>query len=247
VRRPISNFPKQELANAVELVKAIASDGKDSMPWDVLAPNLGHINTDGGAFGKRNQTAKAFGLITYSGGLSTLTSAGKRLVDSGFDQPALIEAFQNVELFRRVFGQFHDAIPPASEIALEMRRHGVAAELMGKAANVFIRSAKFAGLINDAGHIVAGKPREILGLVPITPLKHPSLPDSGISAFISPMGEPKMPSQEEDVQDVYPALFGIIKRLPPPGTNIGPKRRKGIIEAFASQVNFLYPEEEETP
>jgi hypothetical protein len=44
---------------------------------------------------------------------------------------------------------------------------------------------------------------------------------------------------------IDPALMGLIRNLPSPGSNLGPKRRKALVDAFAATINFLYPEEED--
>jgi hypothetical protein len=42
--------------------------------------------------------------------------------------------------------------------------------------------------------------------------------------------------------EIPPALAGLLKELPPVGTELTAKRRKALTAAFASAIDFLYPE-----
>jgi hypothetical protein len=48
-----------------------------------------------------------------------------------------------------------------------------------------------------------------------------------------------------DLSGVHPALIGLIQNLPAVGSNLGPKRRAALTDAFKHTINFIYPEEEE--
>ena len=47
-----------------------------------------------------------------------------------------------------------------------------------------------------------------------------------------------------NAKGVHPALIGLVQNLPPIGATLGPKRRKALVDAFSSTINFVYPEEE---
>ena len=44
--------------------------------------------------------------------------------------------------------------------------------------------------------------------------------------------------------DIPPALAGLLRELPTVGTVLTAKRRKALTDAFASAIDFLYPEPE---
>ena len=245
------DFPKQELRGAYELVRAIADAGDVSLDWKSLAGRIKHA-PDGGAFRKRNATARGFGLIDYGSGHSVLTPLGLKLSKPRHQQDALQEAFLSVDLFRKLFENYRgDTLPPDSSILIQLKELGLYGESAETAKNVFIRSAKFARLIDEEGRLIPKselhKPMPMITPV-ITPLIIRRSGQPVITPLIKPMGAEEMaqPVAEDDEETgVDPALLGLMQRLPPPGTIIGPKRRKGIIDAFASTINFLYPEEEE--
>lgn len=241
MRRLNLTYPIQELKSALDLIKAFADAKETELPWKDLATRVKH-EPEGGAFRKRNVTARAFGLITFGSGLSKLTPLGREVVDNAFDKESLARAFMHVWIFKKVFFEFHDNEPPLpNAISTEFKKAGVPDSEVGKVKNVFLRSARLAGLIDEEGRIV--QKEHPVGMIPkVTPLSYSAriMP----TPLIKPMELDKPVAANTSPDEAMSALMSLIKRLPPLDEKIGPKRRKNIIEAFTSTINFLYPEEE---
>jgi hypothetical protein len=144
-------FPYSDLESAVEVAQTIHSKAGSSCAIDELAAWMGQTAT-GGTFRTRLGAAKMFGLIDANQGQATLTSAGRDSLDnSGDERAARVAAFLNVELFRAMYDQHKGAaLPPSPAIERQMEQLGVSPKQKERARQTFMRSAQYAGFIDQA-------------------------------------------------------------------------------------------------
>lgn len=144
------DFPYLDLENAIDIVKAVHKVEGDRCGWKQLATSLG-VASEGGGFRMRMLTAKTFGLLTYEKGQVMLTDWGIRATDPNHEKRARYEAFLNVELFSKLFERYNgQQLPPVAAIERAIENLGVAPKQKDKVRQVFLRSAKQAGLFELA-------------------------------------------------------------------------------------------------
>ena len=146
--RSTIEFPYLDLSNAVEVAHAVKAVGGTSADWNQLAVKLS-MSPDGGGFRLRVMAGKVFGILDYDRGHVELTELGIRVVDPHFERVARVEAFQRVALFRVLFDKLNgQTLPPPTAIERMAEQAGVAPKQKDKARQVFIRSAKQAGMFD---------------------------------------------------------------------------------------------------
>ena len=139
------DFPYSDLESAIEVAKAVQHAGGLSCTWDQLAAKMNQA-ANGGGFRTRVASAKSFALLTYSGGIVTLTKLGSQICDPEQEAAAKAEAFLNVELYKAIHEQFRGlTLPPSSGLEAAMVTLGVAPKQKERARQVFTKSATQAG------------------------------------------------------------------------------------------------------
>jgi hypothetical protein len=142
-------FPYTDLNDGVELANVIWSNvGTSTCDQAQLAAWAGHDSVDSGAFRTRMSGARTFGLITSGSKQVALTALGRSIVDADRAAQARVDAFLNVELYRRLFERYKEGSTlPATNVALEadLVDLGVAEKQKDRARQVFQRSAEQAG------------------------------------------------------------------------------------------------------
>jgi len=235
--RSTIEFPYNDLNDAIQVAQAVYGVGGTSCNWDQLAGAMNQA-PKGGGFRMRVMAAKSYGLLTYNRGDVELTDLGIKIIDPKFSRAAKVDAFFAIPLYRAGFDKFKSApLPPPAAIERQFEQLGVAPKQKDKARQVFMRSAKQAGFFEIAGDRLI-QPNTNMG----TGGAQDQPPDER---------QPPPPGggggNGGDDSGIPSALRGLLEKLPPPGSIIPPKRRKALIEAFASTINFLYPEEEDSP
>ena len=142
--------PYLDLDNALEIVKTIQRVEVDRAGWKQLATTLG-VAPEGGGFRLRMLTAKSFGLLTYEKNQVMLTDLGIRANDPNFEKKARYDAFMHVELFQKLFQRFDgQPLPPIAALERAIENLGIAPKQKDKVRQIFLRSAKQAGLFELA-------------------------------------------------------------------------------------------------
>lgn len=142
-------FPYFDLDSAREVAEAIREVGATSCDPASLATKL-NMAPDGGGFRMRLVGAKTFGVINYgraAAGLVELTELGRQIVDPQTQRRAKLDSFLYIPLYKALFERLKGQVlppPPAMERLIETM--GVAPKQKDKARQVFMRSAKQAGL-----------------------------------------------------------------------------------------------------
>jgi len=238
-------FPYFDLEKSVEVAKVMHEQGGGRCDLAQLATLLGYSGVGNGAFRVRVSAAKMFGVIEDADGEGLRVSArGQAIVAPISDAAAMrarVDAFMGVDLFKKVYDQFHGTSLP-EEVGLRnllQTRYRVVQDRIAPTIRIMLDSAEQAGLFKAAGN----RTRMVLPL--------------GTTAATTPPPATPPPAAHEPPPrggngggggggggdlDIDPAILGLLKRLPPGGTPMSSKTRKSLIEAFTATVNFIYPD-----
>jgi len=223
-------FPYGDLDDSVVIAKAVHSVGGQSCTFEQLAGYLG-IVASGGAFRARLATPRIFGLIEYERGSVNLTPLGLRVVDKDQEAAARVDAFLEVPLYKAVYEKYKGyTLPPTAALEREMANLGVSSKQADKARQAFERSAK------QAGFFWAGVDRLTLPVVNRKPESKP-LDDT-------PDDKRKRNGGDGGGSELHPFIQGLIKALPPPGSDWSIGERFKWLNTASSIFGLLYKTEE---
>lgn len=245
------SFPYYNLDSAVDVAEKIHGEAGGSCSREQLAPILGYSGTKNGGFLSRLGAARMFGLVEEVGGLLRPTQLASQIYAPVHDSDAKrakIEAFFNVELFEKVYEKFKGQplpSPQGMENLLKTEFKVVPAQIK-TALRMLQESAESAGFFN-----AAGRGRLVLPLVAnqksSTPSPAPAggqLDDATLTATAT-SGKPADRRTVAEDSNIPPAIFGLIRDLPPEGTSMSSAKRQRLIKAFEASINWLYPDESE--
>jgi len=149
-------FPAYGLADSVAVAKAIHDKGGGKATPDALAAYLSYKSTANGAFLARIGAARMFGLVAKAGDFFTPSPLAQQIlmptyVEQG--RQALVEAFLNVDLFKRVFDDFRGKdLPPEFGMKNALRNtYRVVPTRIDVAYRVLMESAESAGFFETRG------------------------------------------------------------------------------------------------
>jgi hypothetical protein len=144
------DFPYADLESAVELAKTLHSRDGTSCDITELAAWMDQSAT-GGTFRTRVGAARMFGLIETNQGRATLTQLGRDVIGtSGIERAARATAFLNVELFAAMYEQNKgNSLPPPPAVERQMEKLGVSPKQKERARQTFMKSALYAGFIDQ--------------------------------------------------------------------------------------------------
>lgn len=243
-----TRYPYNNLDKSVAVARAIYELGGGACTRAQLAPMLKYRNAKSGTFQHRILSARIFGLVERDGRNLRTTQRGVAIV-APVDEPtaarAKRDAFLGVELFRKVYRKYEGGtLPTAAGLRnLVTSEFGVVPNRAAPAVRVLLDSAGQAGffasgdrnqmiepLISDraAGSRTRSEPRRR------------EVPQDGENRS---GGREDAPSTTPT--DVHPAILGLLRDLPPPGTELSETRREGFLAAITAAVNFIYPQEME--
>lgn len=245
-----TKFPYYDLADSVLVAKVIHEKGGGTVDRAQLATLLGHKGINSGAFLTRVSAAKMFGTIEQTDDLNfRVTQRGQAIVAPISEQTATgakVAAFLAVELFKKVYDQFHGTTLPA-EIGLRNlleTTYKIVPDRIVPTVRIMLDSAEYAGLFKAAGN----RTKMVMPLVPL-PVPGGTVPPAQ-GAKPEDSHAPKGNNGGggggggDDGSGIDPAIMGLLRRLPPGGTPISSKRRKALIDAFTYAVGFIYPDAE---
>lgn len=252
--RPQSDtqFPYYPLSDAVAVADALHNRAGGVCDREQLAAMLKHKSVRSGAFLSRIAAAKMFGLVDQGDDLKLrLTRRGKDIVAPAFPQRAAlakVDAFLDVELFRKVYEQFRGIGLP-DEVGLKNLfevDYGIVGSRIGPTVRVMLDSADDAGFFATTGNrSQMVKPVVGAGGNEHTPPLPADNPPADTSRHGGGGGGGNGGGGGQDTSGIDPAILGLLKRLPPAGTPLSAKRRKQFVDAFTHTVAFIYPEAEE--
>lgn len=149
-RKTSTGFPVVTLPEAAEIMQEAGKLGFEHSV-EAFAGYMGHTTTNSGAFRQRLAALRSWGLITGRGDTVAITEVGQRLAVTGSEDDerrALREAFQNCEIFARLYGLLakNQPLPIGNLAAKAVHDLGVAPRAKDKFVDSFAASAVSAGL-----------------------------------------------------------------------------------------------------
>lgn len=226
--RSTIEFPYLDLLTTLEVAHAVKAVGGTSAEWNQLAVKL-QMAPDGGGFRLRIMAAKVFGMVEADRGHVELTDLGIRIVDPQFERPAKVEAFLRVQLFKALYDKLAgQTLPPPAAIERMAEQAGVAPKQKDKARQVFIKSAKQAGMFDLSPDRLA-MPPGLNGQV--------SAPKAVMDAAATPA---PTPVQSIPTETLHPFVKGLLDKLPPPDTDWAIKDRAKWLTTAANIFDLMY-------
>lgn len=147
--RSAISFPYSSLEDAEAVARAVFDWGGNDVAPDRIAATLQSTVKSSG-FRTDVAAARIFGFVDGRGTLS-LTPLGHRLVDEQTAPQARVDAFKQVPLFNALFQEHQGKVLPGPKgIEAEMLRLGVSQKQVGRARQLFQRSAQHAGFFNHS-------------------------------------------------------------------------------------------------
>jgi hypothetical protein len=228
-------FPYGDLDDALAFAKAIHEVGGQECLVEQLAGYL-KVAPSGGAFRARMAHPRIFGLVDYDRGSIRLTQLGLKAVDPQQEASARVDAFFSVPLYKALYERYKGyTLPPPAALEHEMATLGVSSKQTDKARQVFDRSAK------QAGFFWAGNERLTLPVIKSRPDTRP-LDDA----------PPPPPPPIDDTRryqfagggngggGFHPFIEGLLKTLPPTGTDWSSKDRAKWLRTAANMFDLIY-------
>ena len=198
-------FPNYDLASTVEVPRVLHVKGGGQATPDQLAAHLGYKGTNNGAYITRVAAARAFGLINKVGPVFTPTPLAHQILSPVYPhdaKKALVDAFLNVELFRRIYEDFKGKeLPPEFGLLNALRhQYGVVPGRLKDAYRIMMDSADTAGFFSTKA---GARTHLIMPLVAPVP---------GVTSVVTP----------DPIEDPSTREFGGGGSLPPPPPPPGP-------------------------
>ena len=219
-------FPYGDQDDAVSFAKALHEVGGQSCLLEQLAGFL-RVSPTGGGFRARMTYPRIFGLVEYERGTARLTPLGMRVVDPTQEPDARVDSFLTVPLYKAIFEKYKGyTLPPPAALEREMLALGVSSKQLGKARQVFDRSAR------QAGFYWAGIERLTL---PVSKGK----PETRPIADVAP--PPTLPLRGGgDGGGYHPFIEGLLKTLPPVGQAWPIRDRAKWLKLAANAFDLIY-------
>lgn len=239
--------PYMNLALSEEVARVIHVAG-GSLDREQLAAKLSYSGTKNGTFLMRVSAAKIFGLVDQppQSDIVRITPRGVSIVApvSEVDaQRAKLEAFMCVDLYKAVYMEYKGRELPANIglANLLVNTYKIIPNRAAPAVKTMLESAETAGLFSMAGLASRKMISPILsgggGAAVVDPPKIPLTPQVDTTRSVSGGG-----GGNDGGDGIDPALSAILRRLPPSGTPLSKSKRKTLIEALISAVNWIYPD-----
>jgi hypothetical protein len=247
-------FPYYDLNKSIDGARVIHEKAGGRCQRQQLALLLGYSGTKNGGFLTRFSSMRMFGLVEEQSESIVLTERAKNILSPIYPsdaQKAKLDAFFNVELYRRVFDDFDGRSLPSNEGLQNLltNDYKVVPNQVTTALRNLMESATTAGLFSLTGNR-SMMVRPLVDKGPSgTQLTPPNSEDPIVFANeVAADGAGVLLHQNNfgvNNTNIHPALAGLLINLPKIGERLGTKRRNALIDAFRSTINFIYPEEEE--
>jgi hypothetical protein len=234
-------FPYMDLDTAITVARAFLSSGGGAHTRDQLAGALGQSPLSG-AFIMKLSAARQFGLVDFIDGKFKLTDLGFSIIDKNEsrEKSAKVQAFLNVELYRRIYEEFKGKQLPPRPLGLEQTlvNMGVTQKQKGNARLAFEKSARQAGFSTlDPDRLI--EPMHGGGGSGDSP-PYPAAAAAAIARPASYAGGGRMIGLD-------PLIEGLLDRLPPPGESWPDDKRKRWLQTFEANLEMIYPSDEKKP
>ncbi len=241
------SYPYFDNIQSLEVAKAIHEKGGGTCTPDQLAAFLNYMSVKSGTYQTRVSAAKQFGFIRSEGSNIVITERAQQILSPVMPDDAVnakADAFLSVELFKEIFEKYKGGpIPPEAGLKnLLQQSYGFTADRVGPAVRVLLDSAEQSGFFSTAGdksRLIrpAVKPT---GFSKVEPLAKAHAPEHLTEK------PPKFSGGSSDgPSGVHSAIIGLLRELPPPGSNWPTKQKNRFVKAFQATLDFIYPSDED--
>lgn len=241
--------PYYNLPQSIEVARVMYQRAGGQCDRAQLSAMLGYKGVKNGSFLTRVTAAKLFGLIEQKDEqlpVLSVTELGKAIVAPVTDaavEKAKVEAFLRVPLFKKVYDEYRNGaeLPPKAGLRNQfISTFGIIPDRAGPAVEVMLESAAEAGFFKVGGEKRLVAPLIVGGDKIVPPAPKDEVVGGGGGGGGSNGGGGG--GDGGDVTGIDPALIALLRRLPPPGATLSRNKRKNLIEAFTSAVNWIYPD-----
>ena len=211
-RRSNIAFPYIALDEAVAAALAIHNNAGRECELVQLAAWLGSTAASS-KFRSTMSAARMFDLIQRRAKMVSLTELGTAIVDPEQREPAAVEAFLKVPLYRSLYDNFSaQLLPPDPGLEAEMRSMGVTAKSVSKARQVFQRSATYAGYFRAGRNRLVRPATSARSQEPTPIVSEEDAPNTSEQPL------PRMAASAPATGPTDPLLLGLWSKLPPEGS-----------------------------
>lgn len=210
-------YPYFNLSDAIDFARAVRDRGGNEVREDDLLSALKLSRTTKSWIYKLS-SGREFGLVKRAGRKTEakiiVTDLAKKLLlpgDEAETQAAKLAAFMVPPLYQKLYARYAGAIvPPVDRLANVLHRdYDLLESVANAAAEAFVESAKFAGLVAPSGHIIANIPngKEFAGTANSVADRSsdppPVVPAAPLTATPSSQRSPAIPTPPRDDFAVY--------------------------------------------
>lgn len=147
-------YPAVTIKESYEFVKQIDSLGGKSVSYASILSLMGLTSPTTRSFLSRISASKQFGFITTGSSTAQLTDTAKRILyptDEHETKKILTDSFSNPPLYQKLIERYRDkAVPPKTQLAnILMNEYRIIRQVKGNAAECFIESAEYLGLLSN--------------------------------------------------------------------------------------------------
>jgi hypothetical protein len=231
------SFPYMDLDTGVTVARAFVANGGGPHTRDQLAGAMGQSPLSG-AFIMKLSAARQFGLVDYVDGKFKLTDLGFSIVDKNEarEKSARVQAFLNVDLYRKVYEEFKGKQLPPRPLGLEQTfvQMGVSPKQKTNARLAFDRSAR------QAGFSTLDPDRLIEPMVTVELSARSTIMAKGAGGMGRTLSIDAPPVVDESL-GLDPLVKGLLSRLPKQGSSWSIEARKKWLQTFEANLEMIYP------
>jgi hypothetical protein len=224
-------FPYTDMADAITVAEGVLKGGGVALSRDQLAAAMG-LAPQGGGFATKIATARMFGVIeaTYQ-----LTDTGHEIVDKIRGADAMVRAFLNVELYRKIYEDFRGKRLPPRPNGLEAAfvNHGVSQKNVRAARLAFDKSARMAGFFHNGDEERLVMPFGVGPTVEQVDTASQVQPDN-LPAVIPPRAASAFG------RSLHPSIVGMLDELPPPKSDWSKEEQADWLDALSTIFRVVY-------
>lgn len=243
-RKPKSGvaYPYYDLSSSIKVAEVIHSKAGGGCTRDQLAQLLGYSGIKNGGFLTRLSASKMFGLVDEDSRGLRITKRAQQILSPVMPDDSKrgkADSFLSVELFKKVYEKFKGQTLPADSGLrnLFQTTYQIVPDRIAPALRVLKESADTAGFLSP------NHDRLVMPLFGNNPTAASSAPERSLNNEIKPDNDRRV-AKDENLDEIDPAIYGLIRRLPTVGTSMSKKKRDDLVGAFTALITFLYPEEE---
>ena len=238
-------YPYFDLADSLDVARKMHDNAGGTCTPDQLASYLGYKSTNSGTYQTRISSAKQFGFIRSDDGQLVVTERAMKIISPVMPEDAVTakaDAFLAVDLFAKVYEKYKNVnIPPKVGMRnLLAQSYSLTGDRLDPAVRVLFESAE------EAGMFPAGDQTRL-----VRPAAKPSSPGHRPHSVEAapPAHEHRAPAavggHDGGPPGVHTAIIGLLRELPPAGTQWPNKAKARFVKAFLATLDFVYQSDDD--